>query len=185
MKLSFTFDINDLFDVHLRSARRARALRPNPWFGSLWSLLAMVPTIGWSVYMIGRPESNYPLVLAFAGIAGALGRWYQAKSGRARVFDHLESTYGSRGPFRCEVELGPEGITTRQFDEEMRRPWTLVAAVRDTADGVEVDFGPRGVLMVRPNAFSHPTDRTAFVRYAEARIQNATTTGPNVSGAAG
>jgi hypothetical protein len=164
MKISFSFDINDLFDVTMRAASRGRLRRP--WDGvlaQLWSLLIAVPSMGWVVYSFTHPGA-YPLVLAFAGIAGGLAQWYAAQARRTRVFDHLEYASGGRGPFRCEVELAPGGIVTRQFEEEVHRPWASVVAVRDTPSGVEVDFGRRGVLVVRPNGFASAAERDAFIR---------------------
>ena len=172
MRVSFTFDINDLYDVVVRSSRRT--LR-RPWDGvlaQLWSLLVAIPAMAWLVYGFSH-DGAYPLVIAGAGLTGGLAQWYTAQSRRTRVFEHLEYTSGGVGPFRCEVELIADGIVTRQFDEEMRRPWSTVQDVRETAVGVEVDFGRRGLLVVRANAFGSASDRTSFVQCAREYAQGA------------
>ena len=177
MKVSFTFDINDLYEVVERSSR---ATLRRPWdrlMAEFWSLLAAVPAIAWLVYGF-RHSGVYPVMIAMIGLTASLAQWYTALSRRTRVFDYLEYASGGRGPFRCEVELTPDSLVTRQFNEEIRRPWAAVHEVRDTASGVEVDLGRRGLLIVRGSAFGTASDREAFVHCAREYIRQASAPGP-------
>ena len=75
-----------------------------------------------------------------------------------------EEQLGGDGPFLCEVEIAPDGITTRQRETETKRPWSAVKDVADVPDSVEFLFQTGGFLVVRDRAFQTPEQRATFLR---------------------
>ena len=71
---------------------------------------------------------------------------------------------GRDGPFSCEIEITPDGITTWQCGAETKRPWSAVKEINETSDALEFFWCTGGLLAVRNRAFETSELRSDFLR---------------------
>jgi hypothetical protein len=91
-------------------------------------------------------------------------RW---SSPNATYLKYYREQLGGDGPFLCEVEITPAGLTIRQIGIETKRPWSVVEEIVDTSDGLEFRCRIGGILVVRDRAFETAELRSVFLRRAK------------------
>jgi hypothetical protein len=88
--------------------------------------------------------------------------WRSTPSGT--YLKYYREQLGGDGPFSCEIEIAPDGITTRQCGAETKRPWSAVKEINETSDALEFFWCTGGLLAVRNQAFQTSELRSAFLR---------------------
>lgn len=165
VRVRFEFSAADMADVARRSASRSKTIRDSRWqTAASWSALlglALFFALSGSFNARATFSIAFCLVLFFLVFRG--GR----SSPNATYLKYYRERLGGDGPFLCEVEIAPAGITTRQSDTETKRPWSAVEDIVDTSDGLELHFRPGGTLVVRNRAFDTAELRSAFLRRAK------------------
>ena len=166
MKVQFQFTAADLADVAERSAGRSRTVRDARWHSTatFTALLALTLFFMLDGGVVAR--AIYSLLFCTA----AIGVWWAItrKSRNRAYLKYYRELMGGDGPFLCEVELQASGITTRQSGVETKRPWSSVEKIVETQGDLEFVFRPSATLVVRSRAFETVTERTEFLRTAQA-----------------
>lgn len=164
MKIAFDFTLDDMVDVAERAADRSntvQGMRVQARYVS--SIIAAV-----LVYLIIPGDEVWRLVAA--GIAAAICAWMYPgdykKMHRKKLRQHFVEQFGGQGPFRCEVELTPDGLAVTQAGALIVRKWSTISAVLDTGDSIEFVAGPSGTLVVRNRAFKSQAEHAEFLRLA-------------------
>ena len=164
VKVRFEFSAADMADVARRSANRSKTIRDLRWRAAAsWSfLLGLILFFVISGSVIARATFSIAFGLALFFLLFRGGR----SSPEAAYLKYFREQLGGDGPFLCEVEITPAGITTTQNGVEMKRGWPSVRDIVDTSDGLEFHWRTGGTLVVRDRAFKTPELRTAFLRTA-------------------
>ena len=81
---------------------------------------------------------------------------------------------GGDGPFSCEIEITPDGITTWQCGAETKRPWSAVKEINETSDALEFFWCTGGLLAVRNRAFQTPESCSDFLRKSKKFLAEST-----------
>lgn len=172
MKITYTYTLEDLYELTLRERRR-HFKRPADTVKSLvyWSL-AYVPLGAWTLASFGAP-ATHPLVVILAGACGMTMWVYDTMAVRTRIYDYNEHLLGGRGPFTSEVELTPDAMLTRSYGIETRYPWSSVSDVSVSDLGVEIAVHRRGFVTIQPSAFATTGDREEFVHCAREYMSSA------------
>src|SRR5207247_2809399 len=71
---------------------------------------------------------------------------------RKRIRRFLAEHLDGPGPFRCDIELRPQGVWTRQNNVEVVLHWSDATGVTDGEDAVEIDFR-NGIVIARNRGF--------------------------------
>jgi hypothetical protein len=164
----FEFTIDDLVDVGERTLSRSRVvgdLRRNATVGAAVIVAALV-----FLAVPGTLVLRLGVAVLFGFLAGVghgpLRRHLVATRLRAYWRERLQG----EGPFTCEVELTPQGVTVRQFSIVASTPWEQIAAISESEVGVEISGSRRGLVVVRARAFATPDERQRFVAYARSSL---------------
>lgn len=172
MKVQFQFTIADLADVAERSARRSRAVRDIRWYSA--ATFTALLTLTLFSLLDGSFVARAIFSLLFCTVAVGLW-WIITRTSRNRIYlKYYRESMGGDGPFICEVELQASGITTKQSGVETRRPWSSVETIVETQGDLEFVFRPSATLVVRSRAFETITQRTEFLRMAQAHMGSST-----------
>ena len=164
MRVAFDFTLDDMVDVAERAAERSatvQGIRVQARYVS--SLIAAV-----IVYLILPGSETWRL--AGAGLAALICAWIYPsdykKLHRKKLRQHFREQFGSEGPFRCEVELTPEGLAVTQAGARLVREWSTITAVLDGGDCIEFVARGSGSLVVRNRAFKSQSEHAEFLRLA-------------------
>ena len=164
MKVAFDFTLDDMVDVAERAANRSatvQGMRSQARYVS--SIVAAV-----FVYLILPGSQAFRLVCA--GAAAFVCAWMyprdHRKLHRKKLRQHFVEQFGGEGPFRCEVELAPEGLIVTQAGARTVRQWSSITAVNDTTDSIEFLARGSGSLVVRNRAFKSQEEHHEFLRLA-------------------
>jgi hypothetical protein len=167
-----TFD--ELIDVELRFLRSSKA-------ASAWrrndAIFAAVGAALLTFFAI-QILTHATLLLSLLGTSvGALIGYKtyprdQERRLRRRLMRLLKEQLGEVQSIRCDVELGPHGITVRQQGRTITYSWSNVKEIHDTPHGVEFRFAP-GLLVVRSRAFPDQAARDQFLTQARALAHQA------------
>ena len=164
MKVSFDFTTDDLVEVAERALERSRASRSLRSAG-LWGWCALCA--GGSYLVV---PASLPLRLAAAAMAAVLVVvLYPSETARFRkkhLKQHYRERFGGDGPFTCEVELRPEGLSMVQAGTRVLHEWPLITEIVETPDSVDFVARGGGSLAVRNRAFRSPQQRAEFLRLA-------------------
>jgi hypothetical protein len=163
LKVQFEFTAGDLAEVANRASSRSRLVQNWRFEGRMaWavlvSLLVYAVTPGEPV---GRAVFAALVCLLLVVVIPRLNR-----SRNGRLLRYYREQLGGDGPFVCEVELSPGGLTTRQLGAETTHPWSHVASATEVPGGIEVIYRPMGALLVRDRAFQTPGSREQFLALA-------------------
>jgi hypothetical protein len=168
-RASFEFTVDDLVDVWQRVLARSNVVRDLQRGGTILTALA-VAAIAFVAVRLPMPGrilcalgSAVIVELVYPGLRRSLVR------SRLRAF-WREKLKGD-GPFTCEVELMPDGVTTRQLSTTISIPWSQVASVTEVPDGVEIWGRNNELIVVRERAFASPEARRRFVEAIRSRVQ--------------
>jgi YcxB-like protein len=164
MKVQFEFSAADVAEVAQRAAERSKTIRDSRWHAAAsWSALL-------SLILFLLLEGAFIIRAAFAVLFGLVVFFLYFRHGRSspsgRYLQYYREQLGGDGPFLCEVEIGPEGVVTRQSGAEIRRPWSALKGIVETPDAVEFVWHIGGLLVVRDRAFLTPDSRSAFLQTA-------------------
>lgn len=176
MKVQFQFTLDDMVDLAQRAVGRSRvaaALRRERLVGAALGAGAL----GYAIAS-GATPSHLAAALA-AGIAAAV--LYPALSRtlrRQRLRQLYRERLGGAGPFSCEVEIAPSGITTTQMGASIKRDWSAISAVEDRGDSIEFVTRGAGTLVVRNRAFESQEAWRAFLDTARGYLAQARQTPP-------
>ena len=168
MKVQFDFTIDDMVDVSERATGRSALVRSWRWRSTFVAcgLTALM------VYLVTSGSEGLRLFTACIAIGLGLSIFpssmERARKSRLRRF--LRERLGGDGPFRCEVELKPDGVAVSQAGTQSLRQWSAIAAIEETADAIEIIPRGAGTLVVRNRAFGSPAERAEFVRLARSYI---------------
>jgi hypothetical protein len=164
VKVAFDFTLDDMVDVAERAAERSatiKGMRSNARLFS--SIIAAV-----IVYLVIPGDAVWRLL--GAGVAALICAWMYPgdyrKLHRKKLRQHFVEQFGGEGPFRCEVELTPQGLAVTQAGAQIVREWSTVSAVLDTGDSIEFVARGSGTLVVRNRAFKSQSEHAEFLRLA-------------------
>ncbi len=120
LRVRFEFSAADMADVARRSADRSKTIRDSRWHAAAsWSaVLGLALFFALSGSFIARATFSvaFCLVLFFL-----FSRW-RWSSPNATYLKYYREQLGGDGPFLCEVEITPAGLTIRQIGIETKRP---------------------------------------------------------------
>jgi hypothetical protein len=164
MKIQFEFSAADVADVAQRIASRSQTVRDSRWHGTAsWSALL-------SLLLFFLLDGSFIVRAAFAGlfcvVVFFLYTRFWRSSPSSTYLKYYREQLGGDGPFLCEVEITPDGITTRQGGAETRRAWSALKEIIETPDSLEFRWHAGGLLVVRDRAFQTPESRSTFSQTA-------------------
>jgi len=169
VKVQFEFTAADLAEVGSRAVGRSPLVQK--WRARSRIFLSVI--VGVLVFAVwpGAKEIRIPVAL-FVGAAF----YVFARAGGTRARDErLLAVYrerlGGDGPFLCEVEIGEDGIVSRQLGTESRHPWSKVESIAEIPGGIEFVYAPLGSLIVRDRAFPDAAARAEFLAQARSYLQ--------------
>jgi hypothetical protein len=170
MTAEFSLTYDDYVDITERTLRRfmrrhlARALSAMV-SGLLAGLVAY--------YFVRVPaEDKFTLVLGVFAAVSVLEYTTRPMRERWRIGRLLRRQVGP-GTLHCIVTMDDIGVTFAQDNGTFSLPWSKVAEVSDTVDGVEIVSKAGGVSVVRARAFATPQAKAEFAAYASARVASA------------
>lgn len=177
VRVRFEFSAADMADVARRSADRSRTIRDSRWQAAAsWSaMLGLALFFALSGSFIARATFS----IAFCVVLFFLFSRWRWSSPNATYLKYCREQLGGDGPFLCEVEIAPAGLTMRQIGIETKRPWSVVEEIVDTSDGLEFRCRIGGILVVRDRAFDTTELRSAFLRRAKEFLASSTERSPN------
>lgn len=171
MKVQFEFTLDDMVDVAERAldkSRLAASLR-------LRGVAVMVLLAGALGYLVMAGPASHRL--AFAVVLGLVVAALYPKALRTARQQRLRRLYrerlGSSGPFTCEVEIAPSGITTSQVGAHTTREWASIAAIEDRGDSIEFVTRGAGTVVVRNRAFRSREEWREFLDTARGYLAQA------------
>jgi len=167
-RASFEFTVDDLVDVGERVLARSKVMRDMRRGGTIVAALA-VAAIAFVTVRLPMPGR----ILCALGSAVIVGVVYPSLRrslvrGRLRAF-WREKLKGD-GPFTCEVESTPDGVTTRQLSTTISLPWSQLAGVTEVPDGVEIWGRNNELIVVRERAFGSPEAKRRFADAIRSRV---------------
>ena len=165
--VSFEATIEELADVQIRYANltsvgkqmRRQYARGLGIAVGLTFAIATAAEFGWSDASAWVTSGAVGLLIG--SLVAGYGRLSYDDRLRRRQTQLLKSAFGPE-PFRCDVELTPEGVVTRQKNTVTTNPWKDLTAVNELPEGVELCF-QGGYVMVRARAFGSPAERAYFL----------------------
>jgi hypothetical protein len=164
VKVAFDFTPDDMVDVAERAAERSSTVTGmRSQTRVVYSVIAAVVT-----YLILPGDEFWRLF--GAGVAALLFAWIYPgdyrKLHRKKLRQYFVEQFGGEGPFRCEVELTPEGLVVVQAGARIVREWSTISAVLDGGDSIELVARGSGSLVVRNRAFKSRSEHAEFLRLA-------------------
>jgi hypothetical protein len=161
MKVRFEFTLDDLVDASERTVARSGAVRSWRWQGMVSSSLISALI----VYVIRSGPVATKLAWAVAGaiVSAILYPIFSAWTRKRRLLRFYRERFGGAGPYTCEVEITPTGVTTNQAGAQTTREWSSIVAVEDSADAVEFITRGAGTVIVRNRAFSSREEWRQFI----------------------
>ena len=170
MKVAFDFTLDDMVDAAERAAERSRTVT------GMRSQARLVTSVVAAVIVWLIIPGADAWRLFGAAVAAAIG-WYlypgdYRKTHRKKLRQYFREAFGGEGPFRCEVELAPDGLIVDQAGTRVVRAWRTIDAIDETPDGIEFVAGASGSLVVRNRAFASPSERAEFLRLARSHVQS-------------
>jgi hypothetical protein len=164
MKIQFEFSAADVADAAQRIADRSKTVRDSRWHAAAsWSTLL-------SLVLYSRLDGTFIVRASFSGlffiaVFYIYSRLWRPSPSRTYLKYYREQL-GGDGPFLCEVEITPDGITTKQSGAETKRAWSAVKEIVETPDSLEFVWHSGGLLVVRDRAFQTPELRSTYLRTA-------------------
>jgi len=165
MKVKFEFTAADAADVAQRSSERSKTIREQRLLArTSWAALLSFALF----FVIDGPKIMRAIYATFVFFALQFlwQRWFRS-SNPSSYLKYYRERLGGDGPFVCEVEITPEGVSARQYGAEIRWPWSNVAEIVDTPGAVEFRCKPVGLLVVRDRAFQTAQERAEFLQAAK------------------
>jgi hypothetical protein len=164
MKIQFEFSAADVADVAQRIADRSKTVRDSRWHAAAsWSALL-------SLVLYSFLDGNFIARALFAGLFFIVVFYVYSRLWRpspSRTYlKYYQELLGGDGPFLCEVEITPDGITTRQAGAETKRAWSAVKEIVETPDALEIVWHTGGLFVIRDRAFHTPELRSTYLRTA-------------------
>ena len=164
MKVQFEFTAADLAEVGGRAVDRSPLIRR--WRVRTRIFLAFIFATLAFLVAPGSNEMRFVVAVLFAigffWLVRAGGK--QARDGR--LLEVYRERLGGDGPFLCEIEIGEEGIVSRQLGTESKHSWSKVESISEIPGGIEFVYKPMGSLIVRDRAFADAASRAEFLRQA-------------------
>jgi hypothetical protein len=167
MRISFDASVDEHVDVQillLRRSKTGRSLRRRSAIlsGAPVGIVLFVGTL----FSRSRPSSVFVVGSALFATAVALfwGLAYLLIYDlflRRRLRRFVTEHVGNSEVVRCDMELRPEGVWTRQNGVELLLPWDDAIGVTDTSAGVQVDFRS-GIALARNRGFTTEDERRRF-----------------------
>ena len=181
--IQFDSNLDELVDANLRfiastqwgARQRRRCIA--------WTVLAFILSMLMALAVMSGVTTSEGLLMlaALATVLGlAFGLIYRSGYDalvRSRLRRVLREQLGDRSPWRCEIELRPEGAWSRDHGVELLFSWGDSAAVEDGAAGVELRFRA-GFILARAHAFATPDERRRFVEAARSLAESHRTSPP-------
>jgi hypothetical protein len=164
-RVEFEFDLDDLADVNVRAFLRTRFGRRATNNAGLAGAITFAVVLGVFASAYG---SNVGLIAGAVGLIvgipiGYLSRRAYVDVCRKRARRLLAEHLGDSARLRCEVELRPDGVWSRQRDVEVTTSWRNFVAADDVIDGIELRFTGGACVLIRNRAFATPDSRSAFL----------------------
>lgn len=163
MKIQFEYSAADMADAAQRIADRSKTIRDSRWYAAAcWSALL-------SLVLLSLLDGSLIVRAAFAGLFGLAVFFFYSRfwgSPGGTYLKYYREQLGGDGPFLCEVEIDPDGVTTRQGGAEIRHPWAALKEIIETPDSLEFLWRTGGLLIIRDRAFPTPQSRSAFLQTA-------------------
>ena len=176
-RASFEFTVDDLVDVGERVLVRSKVVRDMRRGGTILTALAVAAIVFVAVGF------SMPVRIACALVSAVIVAVAYPVVRRSLVRSRLRAFWREKlkgdGPFTCEVELTPDGVTTRQLQTTISLPWSQVASVTEVPDGVEIWGRNNELIVVRERAFGSLEAKRRFSEAIRSRIQE-DATGPSL-----
>lgn len=167
-KVRFEFTVDDLIDVGERVLSRSKVVKDMRRGGALVAALAA------AAVAYGAVPVDLPGRIVVAAVAGIIAAVLYPRLRESLVRGRLRSFWREKlkgdGPFTCEVELTPEGVTTRQISTTISMPWSEIASVAEVPEGVEIWGRNAQLIVVRERAFSSPEAKRRFAEAIRASL---------------
>jgi hypothetical protein len=183
MRLEFDMTVDDAVDLNLRGLRRSKTFRSIRaraiWTPALISGPAVLAT--WILSSGSPPNSTVMwaiggiVAVVFSVVAYFLGRWFYDWTVSRRIRRIVLEQFGKADSVRCEIELRPAELWTRQDGTEITLPWADLEDVVDTNDGIELRFR-NGLVLARTRVFASPGQRAAFLAWVKGALSESNTT---------
>ena len=164
MKVSFEATFEDFMDVCIRTIKNSKghnSAKRNGWIiSSIFVglvVLAIVPsTLGEK--LIWGVIGSFLIALIYPYL-------YQ-KSLENRARNYCQNQMGTDDAFLVEIELNPQGVTSKQLKTQVTHDWSAVQDIQVTSDKVDFIFQDGGITTVRARAFETPEQQEKFVELA-------------------
>jgi hypothetical protein len=161
MKIQFEFSAADVADAAGRIADRSKTVRDSRWHAAAsWSALL-------SLALYSFLDGSFIARASFAGLFFVVVLYVYSrlwKPSPSRTYlKYYRELLGGDGPFLCEVEITPEGVTTKQGGAETKRDWSAVKEIVEAPDSLEFVWRGGGLLVVRDRAFDTPELRSTYL----------------------
>ena len=168
MKVHFDFTVDDMVDVTERATGRSALVRSWRWRST--AIACGVTAL--AVYLLSPGSEGFRVFAACIAIGLGLTFFPSSteRARRSRLRRFLRERLGGDGPFRCEVELKPEGVAVSQAGTQALRDWSTIVSIEEGPDAVELVPRGAGSLVVRNRAFASPAERAEFIRLARSYI---------------
>ncbi len=171
MKVEYTFSMDELVEVTLRSAGRHPGYRR----AALQNAALFGLCVGMFLYSISNASDEWRAAKAVGGavlaVAAAYGLMVKGRKDRARILARNFAL--GEEPFKFTITIEPTGVTTNQFDTTVIRPWTSFEAVVDTKESIDLMSRQRDITAVRKRAFSNDAERMQFIGLARSFMTEA------------
>jgi len=164
MKARFEFTIDDLVEVSLRHMVRNGVVRR--WRAKGAVVICVVVPVCAFLLQVGSLGTRVSVAVAIASLTALFYVLDVKRALRKRLLNHHRKQFASDGPFACEIELAADGLATRQFDAETKRPWSSVCEINDAEDAIELIVRDGPIILVRNRAFADDEERQAFLNEA-------------------
>lgn len=167
LRVAYDATIDELVDCQQRLLRRSQVAAG--WRKNTYLSTFIASFVTGEALLVAQGEPGLGALVPSTILAAVLswlfgGVLYRRQVAR-RLRNYLKEQTGDQPHVRCEFELTPEHLWTRQSGISYTFDWTLAQEVEDAPDAVIIYFG-KGIGIVRNRAFSSPAERERFLALA-------------------
>jgi hypothetical protein len=110
------------------------------------------------------------VAIVFSLLSYFWARWFYDRTISGRIKRIVLEQFAKADSLRCEIELRPNDLWTRQDGTEITLPWRDIEEVVETGDAIELRFR-NGLVVARNRVFSSPSHRAEFLGIAEGHVR--------------
>lgn len=170
MKVSFKYSQEDLVDATIRFAARSKSLQGMRRRQLLWSAVLLVALvmllIKFSIMLMVTAALAVLIIISF-------NPYLYDRRYRKNLRAFYKEKLGDENEFTCEVELLPEGMSTRGEDHVSLLKWQDIEEIVPAGDSVDIFGRKGGGCIVRNRAFASADERQRFIETATVYLNQA------------